>query len=325
MSRLSFLFRTDTHVSDKSPASWKGDYPSEIWSNLEEIGRLARQYEVNSVLDGGDFFHVKSATRNSHSIVEKAARIHRDYPCPVHCIEGNHDIAYNNLDSLSKQPLGVLYASRVFQHLREEVFRDGNLQVRVVGVPYAPARALEDMYRIRKKPGDTHLIAVVHALASKDPPPNVEDFFGEPVFRYESLVRRDGPDVFMFGHWHRDQGVEEIKGKHFVNQGAVSRGALIRENLERRPQVAHIEIDGGDIAIKLIPLSVAPAEDVFDLDRKAAEEREHHDIDQFVKRLLTDVSFDTEATIQENIRSLDFAHDVRQEALRYFELAEAKT
>jgi DNA repair exonuclease SbcCD nuclease subunit len=324
MPRLSFLFRTDVHTADRSPASWKGDYPEEIWASLEEIGTFARKHEVNAVLDGGDYFHVKTASRNSHAMLERTARIHRRYPCPVYCIEGNHDISYNNLDTVSKQPLGVLYASNVFQHLREEVFRDGDLQVRVVGVPYSPERSLEDMYRLQKQPGDTHLIAVVHALAAKDPPPQVEDFFNEPVFRYESLVRRNGPDVFMFGHWHRDQGVEVIRDCHFINQGAVSRGALVRENLQRTPQVAHIVFDGGEVSVQLLPLSVAPAEEVFDLEKKANEEREHKDIDQFVKRLLTDVTFDTEALVEDNIKALNFAQEVRQEALRYYELAEAK-
>jgi len=319
MSRLSFLFRTDVHVSDRSPESWKGDYPTEIWSNLEQIGQLAKAHEVNAVLDGGDYFHVKAASRNPHALVERTARVHREYPCPTFCIEGNHDLSANNLETISRQPLGVLYATGVFGHLREQVFKDGNLQVRVVGVPYSPERSLEDLLRVQKQPGDTHLIMVVHALAGLNPPPNVEDFFNEPVFRYEALVRRNGPDAVCFGHWHRDQGVEEIEGRHFINQGAVSRGALVRENLERAPKVSLIEIDGGEIKVTQIPLSVAPAAEVFDLERKAIQEREHKDIDQFVNRLLADVEFDPSQDVGENIRRMEFAQNVRDAALYYYE------
>lgn len=321
MSRLSFLFRTDVHVADHSPVSWKADYPTEIWSNLEQIGQIAKAHEVNAVLDGGDYFHIKPASRNSHQLVEKSARIHKAYPCPTFSIEGNHDMSANNLESISKQPLGVLYATGVFQHLREQVFKDGDLQVRVVGVPYDPNRALEDLLRIEKKPGDTHLITIVHALAGLNPPASVEDFFNEPVFRYGSLVRRNGPDIMCFGHWHTDQGVEQIEGRHFVNHGSVSRGALVRENLTRVPKVSILEIDGGDIRIKEIPLQVAPAEDVFDLEKKAAHDREQDSIDQFVLTLMADNSFDPEIPVEENIKSLGFANDVREEALRFIELA----
>lgn len=323
MPRISFAYRTDTHVCDRSPVSWKGDYPEEIWSNLEQLRKIAVEREVNAVLDGGDYFHVKAASKNPHRLVEKTARIHKGYPCPTFEVEGNHDMTYNNLDTVGSQPLGVLYATGIFHQLREEVFRDGNLQVRVVGVPYSPNRRLDELLSIQKKPGDTHLIAIVHALASKNPPPQVEDFWNEPVFGYESLASRNGPDVWMFGHWHRDQGIEMIRDRHFVNVGALSRGALTRENIERIPKVALVEIDNGDLSVSAIPLSVAPASEVFDLERKAHQEKERHNIDQFILRLMADGAIDPAASIEDNIRSLNFADEVRDEALKYLELADS--
>jgi predicted phosphodiesterase len=237
-------------------------------------------------------------------------------------VPGNHDIRYNNLETLERQPLGTLYASKVFEQLDERVFEDGDLRVRVVGVPYNPNLTLNELMGIQKKKGDTHLIAVVHALASLNPPTSVEDFWNEPVFSYESLVSRNGPDVFMFGHWHKDQGVEVVGGKYFVNQGALSRGSLVRENLERNPKVALIEFDGSGLRVETFKLAVAPAEDVFDLEKKAVQERERQDIDQFVQRLVSEGEVDPNQTIEENIKSLDFADDVRAEALKYLEMAE---
>jgi hypothetical protein len=198
MPRLTFIFRTDVHVADRGPASWKGDYAAEIWSNLQQVGEYARTYNATAVLDGGDYFHVKAATRNPHALVEKSARIHAEYPCPTYSIEGNHDIAYNNLDSVTRQPIGVLYATGVFKHLREEVFEGAGVRVRVVGVPYSPFRTVDELRAIRKQPGDTYLIAIVHQLAGADPPPSVEDFFNEPVFRYTDLIVEGGPDVWCF-------------------------------------------------------------------------------------------------------------------------------
>jgi DNA repair protein SbcD/Mre11 len=257
-------------------------------------------------------------------LVQKTAVIHKAYPCPTWSIEGNHDVQFNNLETLDRQPLGVLYAANVFQHLREEVFKDGNVQTRVIGVPYNPTRSLSDLRAIQKKPGDTYLIAVVHALAGKNPPPNVEDFFHEPVFRYEDLVTPDGPDVWMFGHWHRDQGIEVIGGKHFVNQGALSRGALIRENLERTPKVALIEMTNEGLTVRPQPLIVLPASEVFDLERKKADEAERQDLDQFVQRLVVNAEVNPTESIQTNIQALgSFAERVRDKALYYYELAEA--
>lgn len=319
MPRLSFIFRTDTHVSDKSPASWKGDYPSEIWSNLEQVGRLARDHEVRAVLDGGDYFHVKAASRNPHALVTRTAEIHQAYPCPTFCVEGNHDIAYNNLESVAKQPLGVLYAAKVFEHLRETVFEDGGLRVRVVGVPYSPFRKLEELLAIQKKPGDDFLVVIVHALAGAEPPASVVDFFGEPVFRYADLVTPDGPDVWCFGHWHKDQGIVEIDGKRFVNQGALSRGALIRENIERTPKATLLEVTPSGLVTVSLPMVVAAPEDVFDFEKKERAEAEGAEIDNFVATLRANAEYDPSRSIEANLQSLDFAREIRDLALGYLE------
>lgn len=321
---ISFIFRTDVHVSDKSPSSWKGDYPSEIWSNLEQVGKIADNQVVTAILDGGDFFHVKAASRNPHNLIYRTAQIHKAYPCPTFCVEGNHDIAYNNLDTLDRQPLGVLYATGVFEHLREKVFTDGHHQVRVVGVPYSPFRTVGELRAIQKQPGDTHLIAIVHALAGENPPPMVEDFFNEPVFRYEDLVTENGPDVFCFGHWHKDQGIVKVGRSTFVNQGALSRGALINENLIRTPKVALIKATDSGVTVESIPLSVAPAADVFDLERKERVETEAKNIDLFVKRLQSDAAFDASAGIEKNVESLGFAADVKELVLKYLDQARSE-
>lgn len=321
MGKVSFIFRTDVHVADQSPVSWKGDYPSEIWSNLEQIGEFARKYQVTAVLDGGDYFHVKAPTKNSHALVARSAAIHAAYPCPTWCIEGNHDVKHNNLDTIDGQPLGVLFESGAFKHLREQVFKEGDVQVRVVGMPYSPVRELSELQAIRKQPGDTHLVAIVHALASENPPSHVDDFFGEPVFRYSDLIVEGGPDVWCFGHWHRDQGVVDIQGRRFVNQGAVSRGALIRENLQRTPKVALLEFGEEGFEVSSIPLKVAPAAEVFDIERKERLEKERRSIDQFVERLKADIAIDPSDGIEGSIQALDFAQDIKTLALGYLERA----
>ena len=94
----------------------------------------------------------------------------------------------------------------------EHVFEDGDLRVRVVGMPYKQDRSLKDLRAIKKQDGDAALIALVHALAGEKPPDHIEDFFGEPVFRYDRLIAKNGPDCWCFGHWHQDQGIVEVEG-----------------------------------------------------------------------------------------------------------------
>lgn len=322
---ISFVYRTDTHLSDRSPASWKADYPAEIWSNIVQVGEIALEYESSAVLDGGDYFHVKAATRNPHFLVSETARVHANYPCKAYSVEGNHDIAYNLLDSVPRQPIGVLYETGVFGKLRDELFEDGDLRVRVVGVPYSATRTAEDLRGIQKQPGDDFLVAVVHNLAGENPPDSVTDFFNEPVFRYDHLITRDGPDVWCFGHWHKDQGIVKIGGKSFVNQGALSRGSLINENTLRTPKATVLRFEKKHgIELITVPFKVAPAADVFDMDRKERQDKEHHNIDQFIAKLQSDAKFDPSVSIESNIQSLNFADNVKRIALDYLERARSE-
>jgi hypothetical protein len=127
-----------------------------------------------------------------------------------------------------------------------------------------------------------------------------------------------------FGHWHKDQGIVELGGKQFVNQGALSRGALVNENLTRTPKTALIEATPSGLVITSIPLVVAPADEVFDLERKERHEQERRNIDDFVQRLQTDAAFDPSASIEANVQGLSFAADVKQMALEYLERARAE-
>lgn len=198
MSRVALVFRTDVHLTDRSPVSWKADYPTEIWSNLDQIGELVKATSADAVLDGGDYFHIKAASRNPHALVARSAEVHRKYGVPVYAIEGNHDIAYNSLDTVTKQPIGVLFAAGVFQPLREVVIDKGDVKVRIVGLPYDPFRTLDDYRAIRKRPDDQYLVVITHALAGENPAERAEDFFKEPVLRYRDLVSLDGPDIWCF-------------------------------------------------------------------------------------------------------------------------------
>jgi len=321
MSRIAFIFRTDVHVADKPPTSWKGNYTAEVFDSLRQVGELAREHQATAVLDGGDYFHVKVPSRNSHGLIFDTGAVHKDYPCPVYSIEGNHDITGNNLNSIEDQPLGVLYVSGIFKHLREEVFEHEGLRVRVVGLPYNPSRDLAEIQAMRKQPGDDCLIAVVHALAGEDPPAHVEEFFGEPVFRYSSLIFEGGPDVFCFGHWHKDQGVVQLSGRHFVNQGALSRGALIQENVERTPKVSLIEVTKAGVVITQLPLKVAPASEIFDIERKERQEKEALIISQFVEQFQAGIELNPSQDVEANISSLEYAPEVRARALSYLEKA----
>ncbi len=69
-------------------------------------------------------------------------------------------------------------------------------------------------------------------------------------------------------------------------------------------------------------MKVAPADMVFDLDRKERHDQEIEVIDQFVARLESNaISFDPALEVATNIQNLAYAADVREMALEYLERA----
>jgi len=325
MSEIRFLTSSDEHLADLNPGFRKDDYRASILKKLEWQGDIARKFGASAVLRGGDFFHVKAANKTTYATTSMAAEIHRHYSCPTYAMAGNHDMSNNDPASIHRQPLGVLLKSGVFRLLRDESFVDGTMSVRVVGVEYTTDLAAEGLAEIvRKRPGDTYTVAFVHALASMAPPERIQSFFNENIFDYRDLIFEGCPDVYIFGHYHKDQGIVEHMGVKFVNLGAISRGALTFENLDRKPKVSLIKADSCGITVEE---HIVPHEDsskVFDLELKKKIDNERRSLSEFITQLQENRDLVSEASVDLRKKELDkFPQDVRDLAIELIEAAEA--
>lgn len=318
---ISFVTRADVHINDKPPESRCDDYADSLLDKLRQISEIAREKKVDAVLDAGDFFHNKAASRNSHRLVRKVVDLHRSYPCPVYENPGNHDFPYGNVDYVQRQPLGVLFATGIFERMLDHRFEDEDgLVVRIIGLPYKVDFSVFD-FDIERGDEDV-LIVCAHTYAS---PTGTESFGREQFLSYQDLAECT-PDLFLFGHYHIDQGIQEVLGKKFINVGAISRGSLTNDNLKRIPKVGYIRItkDGDDVEIhtEAIELEVKPASEVFDLEKHERIQKERKDIDEFINTLSRSASVQEEDNILLAVEGMeDFDHDVKSRALQYLEEA----
>jgi len=317
---IRLVWRTDVHLSDKAPESRKDVWADTVFDKLDQIKRVAAKVKAAAILDGGDFFHIKAPGRNSHELVRRTLEHHADYPCPVYCTPGNHDSVYGDYAFLPQQPLGVLYASGGFRRLYDEheaVFTaDDGLKVRVVGIPYHGTRYELDRFRNIKRGDEDYLICVAHVLASLR---GGSMFEGEDIIRYSDLTDT-APDLYCFGHWHKDQGVEQIDGKTFLNIGSLTRGSLSQDEVQRQPSCAIISAsrDKG-LEVQVVRLRVKPAEEVFDVERRHRVETRTMEMDAFVSTLREALAPDTTADLSDVIRGTDLPDQVRERALSYLE------
>ena len=326
--RIAFLWRSDVHISDRGPQSRTDDWMETILGKLQFVGKVAQEQGVVAVLDGGDFFDTKSPFRNSHNLVRAVADVHKGHygSVPTYSCIGNHDCVYGDYSYIDQQPLGVLFASKVFHRLYdgfEVVFStsDGSITVRVVGVPYHGQQY--DMERLKriKKGKETYLVVVAHLLAS---PSGGSMFEGEDVIKYKAFAELDA-DVVCLGHWHKYQGITEIAPKKYiVNVGSLSRGALSMDNVDRIPEVVILNFTKDGISFDEIPVPIRPFAEVFDVigkeKREARADMMGSFVDRFQQALTTVQQEDLKTTVQ---KLKDVPDRVRERMLVYLETTRA--
>ena len=324
MSEVRLVSSSDEHLADLAPGFRKDDYRGAILSKLEWQGNFAERFLANAFLRGGDFFHVKAANKTTMRTVAKAARLHRRYSCPTFAMAGNHDMTNNDPTTVSGQPLGVMLESHVFNLLKDQTFEDGSMKVRVVGVEYTTDLDVDGMQALVKKKDENYTVAFVHALAAMAPEEKIQNFFHERIFDYRDLVFEGCPDVYIFGHYHKDQGIVDHLGVKFVNLGAISRGALTFENLERKPKIASLKFNSQGISVEEHIVPHADAASVFDLDLKKKLESERRSLNEFISQLRSNAAMASDDGLESRKKELDkFPEDVRKLALELLEAAEA--
>jgi predicted phosphodiesterase len=233
-------------------------------------------------------------------------------------------MSQNDPTTISGQPLGVMFSSGVFKPLKDEIFESGSMKTRVVGVDYTVDLDVHDLKNLVKKKDENYTIAVVHALAAMAPEEKIQSFFKEPIFDYRDLVFEGCPDVYIFGHFHKDQGIVDHLGIKFINLGSISRGALTFENLERKPKVSSIIINSRGISVEEHIVPHEDAAQVFDLDKKKQLDRERRSLDDFISTLRKNIAVSTSSSV-DHIRAelQQFPTDIRNLALQIIESAEA--
>ena len=312
-------------MADTGPQSRTDDWASTILGKVEQVGQIAKDVHADGVLDGGDFFHIKSPTRNSHEIVRRVAEVHKGYPCPVWANVGNHDLKYGSLEFLDESPLSVLFSSGVFQRLYDQyeaVFDQGGVKVRVVGIPYHGTKYDLNRFTGIVKGDEDYLVVIAHCLAS---PTGGTLFEAEDVIGYKQLVNYD-PDVWCFGHWHKNQGIKEIaRGKYVVNIGSLSRGSLSQDDLARTPECTVLRFSKQAITFEPVKLKVAAPDDVFNLAERDRTVARDAAMETVVDKLKETLTLRESGSVLDTVReALAVAEDIRERTISYLEQAGAR-
>ena len=320
---VTLVWRTDVHLSDHTPVSRTDVWVDTVLNKLRSVGDLARSLGAQGVLDGGDFFDIKSPSRNSHELVRRTIEIHRGYPCPVFANVGNHDCVYGDYTYLHQQPLGVLYEAGTFQRLYddfEHVFENQGVTVRVVGIPYHGVKYDMERFRRIQRGKEDYLIVLAHLLASRTA---TTMFESEDVVQYDSLDEYP-IDCVLFGHWHKDQGVTRTTGgKTVVNIGSLTRGSLAQDDIDRIPSVAVLKFTKSGMVVEKKAIPHEPAGTVFNLIARDTGDVREAAMEEFATHLQASILVDKAEPLRDRIRRIPgVPNGVLERTLNYVEKAE---
>jgi hypothetical protein len=148
-----------------------------------------------------------------------------------------------------------------------------------------------------------------------------------PVFNLRTSTQEYVAGLLLthncFGHWHKDQGVQEIaRNKWAVNIGSLSRGSLRQDEIQRIPSCAVLHFDRDRVQIEKVPLKVAPASEIFDLAGRTRLEAQEMTVDALVESLQNTLKPRHSGSLVEDIRALpDVPEPVKERSVGYVERA----
>ena len=266
-NRVNLVWTTDWHFTDVPPGRRKDDYRNALLDKLAFVRGLTERLH-GAALCGGDVFHHKKPNHYGNSfrlIIDLMNSLRRFPQGRVFGSVGNHDLSYDRMDSLPRQPLGLLIEVGAYHDLNREITvftnTDESVKVSVETFPYAGGEeTIQNILNAGPRlPGITKRVGVVHAYGH---PGNAADMFGTRTIGYNELIDSDF-DILLWGHDHSRHGVDEVGKTTHVNLGSMARAAFQYDELDR-PVVAAIlsfEPDGifkyGEKSIPVKPLEIA--------------------------------------------------------------------
>lgn len=317
---VTFVHLNDTHLHPKNPVSRTDDFNEEIFTILDQVGRVARHVGAEAICHAGDWFHKASRVGWPPLVrlLQWAADLKRD-GIVVLTIPGNHDLEHDRYDSLTGLPFGALVESGLFVNVSGRVVKG------VYGVPWPDAsRPLTEWASV---PVDAKVV-LAHCFAT----PEGGERYGQVCHRYADLAGH-APHVLVwhFGHDHTDHGVQSIAvpkvvngAAKVINLGAAGRGVLDYDTLTRQVKIAVSRLSGVPPQVQQIALKLKPVADVFDLSLREKKQQERAEIDAFVAQLSGNLSSLLTVDYKALLDGLSLETAVRRCVDDYIEKAEAQ-
>lgn len=294
-----FVYITDVHVRSNAPVRRKDpDFLQTIKDKLSEVVNFCNDKNVDALLIGGDLYDSYSPPPSSVLCVVEALR---PLKCPAYAILGNHEMLGHQVQSITNRMLGLLhrfendYPVKLLNHSEDSFSIDINgIKIQAMHYFNGIEEKIKSYSCNKPQPG----IFMAHANIVKAP-----TVFPDHVC-YDDC--KPPYNVILCSHYHKMQGVLQIGSHMFVSPGALCRGTISIDDLNRTPSFAFISFQPSKISAKIIPLQCAkPSEEVFDVVAVREEREQENRLNDFIEQIKTHGGFNGVESIEQIIMKVE--------------------
>ncbi len=278
---IRLLYFTDPHIRGNNPRARVDDFPATIKTKLRECWDLAKQYQCQAVICGGDLFDRPDP---DYIVTGELAAVLKECPVPLYTIPGNHEVFGYNLNTVPRTALGLLARIGAVKLLsRDPVIISGQdankmpIQIYLTGQGYHgdidrsqadyqtglgdlafPAEKMPSVMPATFKPWKVH---VVHSMLLERP------LINEVAHTLIRDLETDA-DMILASHYHSGFPYQRCKNdKLCINPGALGRVRADVAELYRPVQVALLEFSADCATVDYLPISCArPGSEVLSRD-----------------------------------------------------------
>ncbi|SEF46452.1 DNA repair exonuclease SbcCD nuclease subunit [Caloramator fervidus] len=318
---MRFLFFTDLHIRGNNPRSRKDNFVETLKAKLNELVEISINENIDKVLFGGDLFDRPDV---SISVVKDFIKIIKNFPTPILCVIGNHDVYGQNPNSVNRTILGLLEELKIVEFLdhQPKIFYTNNgksIQVTGSNYYYNVDGKDKSAYIVNKKFAD-YAIHVVHGFLLEKPFNNEVNYT-----LIDDIAPFTAADVTLAGHYHNGFGIKNYCNKYFINPGAISRISNALSEIRRIPSYVIIDIDS-HINTEIRPLKCAQiGENVLDREKLIIEHNKNILFNKFVHQITSYGNFELmklENIISEIAKHENISEIIKNEALNKIALAQ---
>jgi exonuclease SbcD len=273
-----YLYFQDGHISGLNPASRIDNFYEAWMAKFKEILALAKEYEVDAIIDGGDLLDIPKV---ADSIVDDILDLIEETGIPVYALWGNHALIGHHIETSNGTSLRHMFRRcKLLAEAKEDIVEKNHI-IKFIDYDHNIEQRIKNdgiIFDTGDKKTPKFKVAIVHAFVTPKP------FLPTVLHVVADDIKTDA-DLVLVAHYHAvwDKQVGKTK---FLDIGCMGRRSISEVGIHPSCLILDFSVKSETVNYELISLkSAKEGKDVFDLESKEIVQSNERELELFVNSL----------------------------------------